>query len=245
MSTISMFTDKVYEEMDDISKLVEPIESEVNNELSQMPDEIEITPSILLSQYDPRYGWNSLSVRAMIQEKALELKLTHLVEEYGLCEKFYKFEVRDLEEGEDVIINFETDYVSHKIFLVKYNLGYTEQELEEQIKNKITRQIRGQLWSNRVVNKPRLNELADLFGAEAVKTDRSYKGKVRKFCQHLGTLVDDRKLDIKDITLCSKFGKWIILYVRDGNLAALNNITRIKIMMHENRPIYSIEEREV
>jgi len=239
-----MFADKVYEEMDDISKLVEPIESEVNNTLSQMPDEIEVTLDLMLAKYDDRYGWSHLSVREMIISKATELGL-ELLMTYGSYEQFYKFEVRDLEDGDEVIFNFETNTMSHSVFLVKCKIGFTDQELEAQIKDAITRSIKQELRASKNVNKSRLNELADLFGSDAVKADRSYRGKIIKFCMHLDTLIDDRKLDIRDLSLCRKFSKWVTLYVRDGNLAALNNVTRIKIMMHEQRPIYSIEEREV
>ena len=239
-----MFADKVYEDMDEISKLVEPIESGINNDLSQFPDEIEITAEMMLAQYDNRYGWNSLSLNQMVQTKALELKLDEL-SAHNDAAKFFKFEVRELEEGKEATINFETGIMSHQLFLVKFNIGFSEQELEEQAKNKLTRTIRQGLWSSKIVNKSRLNEIADLFGATEVLSDRAYKGKVRKFCKHLINLVDDRKLDIRDLALSEKFSNWVVLYVRDGNLAALNNITRIKIMMHENRPIYSIEERSV
>ena len=165
-----------------------------------------------------------------------------------MANKFFKFEVRDAVEDGDhtaITLDFKNGTMSHKIFLVKHTLGYEDKELEDMAKDALTMDIRIQLYSNVQVNKPRLNELADLFGAEDVKSDRSYKGKVKKFIKHIDQLVDDRKLDVRDLQLCSKFANWVVLYVKDGNLAALNNITRIKIMMHENRPIYSIAERGV
>lgn len=245
MSIKDMFADKVYNEMDEISKLVEPIESDVNIALSQMPDEIEITPELLLSQYDEDYGWSSISIRSLVQKKAKALGLTALMSGYDLGQKFYRFEVRDLEDGDEVTVDFENDTMSHEVFLIKFNIGFTDAELEDQVKTKILGNIKGYLRSSRTVNKPRLNELADLFGATEVKAIRTYRGKVRKFCEHLTLLIDERKLDIRDLSLCQKFSEWVVLYVRDGNLAALNNITRIKIIMHENRPIYSISERSV
>ena len=247
MSKISMFTDKIYENMDEISKLVEPIESVINNSLSEFPDEIEITAEHMLQLYDVNYGWSSFRADDLLLQKAKELNLKDFIK-LNLSEiarKFFKFEVRDLEDEDAVTIDYETGNMSHQIFLVKHTIGYDEKELEDMARSALTKQIRNGLWSNRVVNKPRLNELADLFGAKDVMSDRSFKGKVRKFCKHIGDLVDDRKLDIRDLTLCHKFARWVVLYVSEGNLAALNNITRIKIMMHEDRPIYSIEERSV
>ena len=250
MSKISMFQDKVYDDMDDISKLVEPIESDVNIALSYIPDEIEVTSQHIKDLYDNKWGWSSLSVTGFVDTILRELKVTTTVNMHDHANKFFKFKVRskdneELEEAEEVRINMETGIMSHRLFLIKHTVGYDDQTLEAMAKESLTKNIRSYLNSNRDVNKSRMNELAELFGAKDVKSDRAYRGKVRRFCQHINSLVDNKKLDIRDLNLCEKFSKWVVLYVKDGNLAALNNITRIKIMMHENRPIYSIQERSV
>jgi len=240
-----MFKDKVYEELDDISRLVEPFQSKENEELAEFPDEVEITKEMLINSYSD-WGWSSINISSLVQDIACKLGLKEIsAKNYNISRDFFKIEARDLEENEEVTINFDTNEMSHKIFMVKTKLGYDDIELEKIAKRNVVKTIKSHLCSSRNVNKSRLNEIADLYNAHDVKSDRSYRGKVRKFCMHLESLMDDRKLDIKDLELCKKFGKWIVLYVVNGNLPALNNITRIKIMMHENRPIYSIEEREV
>lgn len=248
-SKISMFQDKVYDDMDDISKLVEPIECEVNVVLSHIPDEVEVTPQRLQDLYNSQWG-ASLSTSGLVDSLLKELDIKTTVNMYSHAGFFFKFEVRSLDneeltEVEDIRVNFETGVMSHRIFLIKHTIGYDDQTLENMAKSNLTRAIRSHLTSSRDVNKSRLNELAELFGAKDVKSSRAYREKVHKFCKHIDSLVDNKKLDIRDLSLCEKFSKWITLYVKDGNLAALNNITRIKIMMHENRPIYSIQEREV
>ena len=239
-----MFKDEVYEELDDLSKLVEPYHSQINEELSQFPDEIEITQETMIKSYSSNWGWTSLRISDIVDSKARELGLEKLKSEsYNISRQFFKFEARDLKEGEEVTIDFETNKMSHRVFLVKTKIGYDDIELEKQAKSKIIRTLKSKLSSARNVNKSRLNEIADIYGAYEVRKDRSYKGKVLKFCKHLETLMEDKALDIKDIDLCDRFANWIVQYVRDGNLPALNNVTRIKIMMHEKRPIYSIQER--
>lgn len=245
-----MFQDKVYEDMDDISKLVEPIESTVNAALSYMPDEVEVTKEHIQRLHNERWGWHSLNLNSFVDMVIKENDIQISTSLWGHAEKFFRFEVRSLdnellEEAEQVSINMETGIMSHRLFLVKHTVGYDDQTLESMAKANLTKSIKYDLRSNRDVNKSRLNELADLFGAQDVRSDRAYRGKIKKFCQHIDDLVDNKKLDIRDLGLCEKFSTWVVFYVRDGNLAALNNITRIKIMMHENRPIYSIQERSV
>lgn len=241
-----MFKDKVYEELDDISKLVEPFQSGINEELALFPDEIEITNDMILNLHSKDWGWSTFRVGDIISEKAKELNLKTIEREYHeISREFFEIKVENLEEGEEVTINFETGIMSHRLLIVKAKIGYDDNELEKQARYKIINTLRRNLSSNKVVNKSRINEISDLYGAYDVRKDRTYRGKVRKLCKHLEELMDDRKLDIKDLGLCERFANWIILYVRDGNLPALNNVTRIKIMMHEDRPIYSIEERDV
>lgn len=242
-----MFNDKVYDELDDISKLVEPYNSEFNNIISQYPDEIEIHPSVFKGAFSGGWGFSSVRVETILDVVAKNLnlpKLTRASSYDSRVDNFFEFEIKDLEEYETPTFNFETDHMSHTIILKKVKLGLDDQELSKLAKNNILNAISGNLHNNRSVNKPRLNEIAELFGAQEAKSDRSYRGKVKKLCKRLEQLIDDQKLDIRDIELCKKFGQWVVKYVKDGNLPALNNVTRIKIMMHKNRPIYSIEERK-
>jgi len=239
-----MFKDKVYEELDDISRLIEPFQSDINEELSLFPDEIEITKEMLINS-SSNWGWESIRISTIISAIAIKLNLNKInIESYSLSRDFFKIEVRDFEDGDSVTLNLETNELSHKIFIVKTNFGYEDNDLEKMAKSNIIHTIKSRLNNNRRVNKSRLNELADLYGAHEVRSDRGYRGKVNKFCKHLDALINDKKLEIKDLELCKRFGQWVVQYVSEGNLPALNNITRIKIMMHENRPIYSIEERK-
>jgi hypothetical protein len=238
-----MFKDKVYDDLDDISKLVEPYQYKLNEEIVQFPDEIEVTPEMILKCYDRSWGWSGINTDGIVTSKAEELGLMELRKDYDTKNTFFEIQVKDKEDDEEITIDFETGKMSHRIFVVKVKDIYDDADLAKKARHNIVGTIKNELWNARRVNKPRLNELADLYGAEEVKKDRSYKGKVRKFCNHLEGLMDDLKLDIRDIELSKKFGEWIVSYVKDGNLAALNNVTRIKIITHKNRPIYSIEER--
>jgi hypothetical protein len=239
-----MFKDKVYEDMDDISRLIEPFESPINKELAQMPDEIEVDTKYIIDSISS-WGWCNIDSSSIISDLAYKLDLTNVrYSSMNVASEFFEFKVADLEEGESITYNAPTNTLSHKIFLVKKKLGYEDAELEKQGKSLIISEIKRRLSSNRIVNKPRMNELAEIYGAKDVKADRSYRGKVLKFCKHIESMIDDKKLDIRDMELCQKFADWIVTWVRHGSLPALNNLTRIKIITHENRPIYSIEEKE-
>ena len=50
--------------------------------------------------------------------------------------------------------------------------------------------------------------------------------------------------NIRDIGLSNRIAKWIKLYLCDGNLAAYTNFCKLKVMTHDDDPIYSIDEEE-
>lgn len=240
-----MFKDKVYEEMDDVSKMFEPFQFNLNDELAQFPDKMEVDSKHLMS--NDYWGSYGTDLPAVISDKAGKLKLTEIIKNMDLLTShdFFAFEVEDLEDGGKITFDAGTMTLSHKLFLVKKKIAFDEQELEAMRKNMTINNLKRAFNRSRDVNKPRLNEVADIYNAGDVKSERSYRGKVTKFCEHLDKIIEDKTLDIRDMDLCMNFAKWIILYVKTGNLAALNNLTRIKIITHEKRPIYSIEEKEV
>lgn len=234
-----MFKDKVYEEMDDISKLIEPYQYSVNEELSMFPDKIEIDGSYFFS--------SSLHVRDVLYKKCEELNLKNLKNSiFDLYQKdFFTFQMLDDDANstDDVSFNFSTGEISGKIFLLKNKIGFEDDDVQKIAAEKITNAIQRISWRN--ASSSRLNEIADLFNAESVKKERSPRRKIHALSYAIKNLINSKKIDIRDVSLIEKFGKWVILYAEDGSLPSLANMAKLKIMSHQNKPIYSIQEQEV
>jgi len=238
-----MFKDKVYEDMDDVEKIFEPFQYKLNDELAEFPDKIKVEiDEIMKEDYWSGFG---IDIDDVVRKRANKLGLRQIVSEaYNLVyADFFKFEFEDKEENEKVTLDPVAKTMSHDIYLVKSKIAYDELELETMRVETLRKLLMSAF--NRRVSKPRLNEIADIYGANDVKSERSRAGKVQKLISHLEEMIKSKVLDIRDMDLHIGFIQWIVLYVRDGNLAALNNLTRIKIITHEKRPIYSIEEKEV
>lgn len=240
-----MFKDKVYEDMDDISKMIEPFQYDLNDDLSKFPDKIEVKPEDIFDEN--RWGGYGASISDIVHKTAKQIGLKHIQDDcYDLVKAgFFKIEVEGEEEDykPTVTVDVTTMSMSHKVFIVKEKIAFDEQELESMRKKDFSEWMYRRFSRSSDINKGRFNEIADIYGAELAKSERSSRGKVTQFVTHIEKLMDDKILDIRDMTLCRKFNNWIVLYVKDGNLAALNNLTRIKIITHEKRPIYSIEEK--
>lgn len=236
-----MFKDKVYEEMDDISKMIEPYQYSLNEDLSKFPDEVQITAEHL----DSPYG---LSVRDVVRSEAEKLGLIELINRsFEVSSEFFEFKIVD-EIGDHVDetdLDIKTGYIRDKIFMFKKKIAYEDSDIEKMIKSSLLSSLDSYYSRSSDLNISRINEIADLFNATNVKQNRSSRKKMYSLKSELGRLVESKKLDIRDVGLAQRLGKWIILYIRDGNLAALNNVTRLKIMTHQNKPIYSMEEKAV
>ena len=235
-----MFKDKTYEQLDDLSKLVEPFEYSVNDELVKFPDRLQITADMLQSHM-VAFGNLRLTVDQLVSNKALELGLNSIYRQSSsLMKEFFVLEAEDPDA--DIFYDFENNTLSSPIYLVKVKQAYDDMELEKMALKILSYDLVANLRYVKSFSKARLNEIADLYGSTEVKSKKSKSGKLATFSKHMEYLVSERKLNIRDISLCRKLMGWIVKYVVDGNLPALNNLTKVKIMMHNNLPIYSIEE---
>ena len=235
-----MFKDKVYDELDDISKLIEPYQYSVNEDISRMPDRIEVDPSTLFFSRTP-------SIRDVLYCKCEELGLRSLQNNlWDVCHRasFFEFEFID-NQGEVVpslTYNFSTGEIDGKVVVVKKNAGFNDDEVIKIASEKAQSQVERINW--RDASASRLNEVADLLSITTPLKEKSCRRKVLYLASGLKEVIKSKKIDIRDVSLIEKLAKWIRLYVEDGNLPALANIAKIKIMSHQNKPIYSIQEQE-
>jgi hypothetical protein len=243
---IDLFKDKVYEELDDISQLVEPFEFAVNNELAQMPEEITLGQEFFENMLGYGGGRNNItqSVRKVVEREAtnrgLETLSQHMRNEYGFVDKFFKVEI---EEGSSY--NAATKEFIGGVTIIKDKMAYEDKEIEKMLIDYMGNQFGNKLGRPSAISKPRLNEICDLFGAYDALKDRGARGKLNKLYTRYKTLIEERKLNIRDVELFKRFVDWNVKYVKNGSLPSMSNITKIKIMMRNELPIYSIKEEEV
>ena len=234
-----MFKDKVYEDMDDISKLIEPYQYSVNDDLSQFPDVIEVDTSFI----DCRY----ISTRSLISLKARELGLKALIDNIYEVEKsnFFKFEMFDEfnEPTRSIKFDFNTGEIKGKILLVKNKIAFEDKDVHTICEEGAVTFLMSTTW--RATDSNRMNEIADLLGIDGVLKEKSKRSKLYALTSGIRSLVREKKIDIRDAGLAKRFGRWLVLYINDGNLPALGNIAKMKIMSHQNKPIYSIQEQGV
>jgi len=234
-----MFRDKVYEDLDDISKMIEPYQYSVNEDLSRFPDRLEVSCDMFTSM-------SYTSIRDILWRKCDELNLLNLKQNvWDLYQKeFFSFEMVD--DSGDIVdsltLNIQTKEINGKIFIIKNLVAFEDEDVAKLAADKIFSIVDRMNW--RQTSATRINEVADLLGTAGVLKEKSSRRKIIMLANDAKELIKSKKIDIRDVSLVEKLGKWIELYCVDGNLPALANIAKIKIMSHQNRPIYSIQEQE-
>lgn len=243
---MDLFKDKAYEDLDDISQLVEPYEFTINNQIAQLPDEIVLDADYFASVIRNNSGRDSAydDLRKIVQRQANKLNLKELAEhsrlEYQFSKEFFKIEM-----DENVTFNPATNELIGDVKIIKTKVAYEDKDIDKMLLDHMKKEFSNKLGRPSNMNKGRMNEICDLFGIPEALSDRKAMGKLNKLYAKYKELMSDRTMNIRDVELFKRFVNWNVKYIKDGNLPAMSNITKVKIMMRNELPIYSIKEDEV
>ena len=226
---MSFFNDDVYENLDWLSQATTPLVFSGNAMLSELPSRIDV------SQDDIRKALGGYGFH-------LESYITNMLGcDYDIPGNFYnmiKNCYRFVGEGDMTIDPAHNIYPT--IHVEKVKQSFSEKEIIQFVKDKL-RYINGQ-------DIGRINEILDLIdyrpekGHQNIRNSRSVRKKIRCISSTLGDIFSSNKWEVRDADLMLSFVDWVNLYIEKGNLAALTNITKLKVMTHRKQPIYSIKE---
>lgn len=234
---MSIFEDKQYEEMDWLTKAIEPTISSMNDKLHSLPEVMEFTPLDLLNIIQTS-GYLDLDMHSFFGILLLKhnIHLTRWYSDYSMLMKCFEMRI-----SSDIIINFETNEVSGgNISLHKIKTIFEEVELVPLLGRKGIDSLRSLDSKNVPID--RANEIAELLGANEATSKRSSNQKIQIIINSLSDHLANNKWNIKNIDLGDKVCLWVRSYLEKGNLAALTNFCKFKVMTHSGDPIYSIEE---
>lgn len=234
---MGVFDDKKFEELDWISQATEPIDSQLNEVLGLIPEEITIDFKTYCAMLRDGYGMD-LNTRAAI-DYCVKTYCRHIAVSYDNLS--YLREQFKFEGAAEVTIDFEKEIIIGELKLIK---------LSNTMDEKVLANLLGKEGIYRVssMNIPsagltRANDIMELLGkCEAGLKSRSERKKRQMIKERLVKLFKDNEWMIKDTELANKVGVWIYQYVADGNLAAYSNFCRLKVMTHKGQPIYSMQE---
>lgn len=233
---MGVFDDVKLEQLDWMTQMTETIDSDLNELLAQLPDRTQISYKDIMDVCSSSYI--NLNVSSIVQNFLAEKRKFLPWEEKNILVNCFEFEI----EGE-LEINLETDTLSGKIFLVKKKATLSDEDLQP-----LMGRAGLELLSRRNLREDasieRMNEIMDILGG-CSKENFKGKSKRNKLIAIKGRLSDIFKKNewrIRDMNLANKTCEWIFSYINTGNLASLTNLCKLKVMTHNNMPIYSVKE---
>lgn len=233
---MGVFDDKKFEQLDWMTQVTETIDSELNGLLARLPDEKTFDVQSLLAQLDNSYNLSISSgnlVRLLLQ--GIGSSNIDYDEEARIAACF-KFEC-----SETVEINYETLEMTGELKLVKITKTLEDEDLQKMMGRKGREFLKSHAFDESMCS--RANEILDIIDApkETTRT-RSIRKKVRAVRDRLNSVFSNNDWRIRDMDLADKVYCWCGQYIKTGNLAALTNLCKLKVMTHNDMPIYSIEE---
>jgi hypothetical protein len=236
---MGVFDDKKFESLDWISQATEPIDSELNMLLGNIPDETVLDIKTILDFVGESYGMTISLDRAMMA----------LVKKHNPSSKPLSWQEKDtlkrcfrLEIVGQPIIDFTTKTVSGgEVKVIRETSTLDEKDLKNILGREGIDAVRNGWFPSDASS--RINEIFELLGkCDGGLKSRSLRKKRSFLYSRLIELFKTNEWNIKDTTLANKVGFWICDYIKDKNMAAMSNFCRLKVMTHKGQPIYSMEE---
>lgn len=236
---MGVFDDKKFEQLDWMSQITETIESPLNGLLARLPDRVEFdVNSIRERASSSRFALQVSSVVHNLMSKTSP-KVYLSWGEQGKLDKCFKFEA-----SPDLEVDLAAGTMKGSLALVKIVNQLTDEELQPMMGARGIDAIRSVHWDDKPPFE-RMNEILDILGkCEEVQKNRSARKKLDRIEERLQDIFANNEWRIRDMSLADKVGNWIANYISTGNLMSLVNFTKLKVMTHNNMPIYSIEEEK-
>jgi hypothetical protein len=237
---MSIFEDKTYNEMDWVSQAVEPIVSSLNEKLSKFPEEFEFTLSDIT-----RLAFGGYSDLAINQIQLVEHALR----------KYMQVDARKVEqeiinaytlvvEGDPVLDADKLTLCGGRIYIKRTIDHFDEKTLLSMMGKQGLSQL--QNLDTRKVDVTRANEIIELIGGyDALLKTKSLGQKCNGIHNAIATIMATNKWNLRNVDLSNRIVEWVYLYLQHGNLAALTNFCKFKVMTHEGNAIYSVQEEPV
>lgn len=234
---MGVFDDKKFDELDWISQATEPMDSKLNEILGSLPEEFIID----FNTYKEITGESSS------MDLSIDRCISYLVSKY--CQDQYlTWDQKDVlrpcfefQMDGEVNLDFENQIITGELKFMKTQSTMDEKVLEGLLGREGVHTVSRMYFTGPGLG--RANEIMELLGGcESGLRTRSERRKRHIIQVRLTKLFKNNEWKIKDTELANKVGNWIASYIVDGNLAALSNFCRLKVMTHKDQPIYSMEE---
>lgn len=237
---MGILDDKRYEELDWVSKAIEPLEHKLSGILVTLPNEVDIDYNMLTAVLGESY-YLQMDVSSILRYLQKQYKTGRTsYEEDKKLDACFKLEV---EPGTSV--DFDNKVLVGSIRLTKTKFSFEDSDLKNLMGMSGLQYYTSNI-NRHNTNVARITEVMDVLGVNKDEEDfyktRSGNRKTIMLANRLNRLMRENEWNIRNMDIADKVPQWIVDYVNDGNLAAWANLCKLKVMTHKGLPIYSVDE---
>lgn len=232
---MSFLKDKEWDEMDWLNKAIEPYTFSLNLELAKIAQRRDITTEDVVDLLTSHNYTLSLSaiVYSICVNSGVSKASFEMLQNIGL-EKFFEFHI-----DSDAYFDLEKQLVVGEIFVHKKMESINDDMIREILPNLVLKCLK---LSPSKINASTINEVMDILECREARSTSSVKKKVSALNHHLHEIYKENKWNIRNVDLAIKMLLWIQLYCHQEDRSSLANMSKLKCMIHNGHPIYSMEE---
>jgi hypothetical protein len=244
------FADKQYQSLDWISQAVEPWDWEIIPAFNSFPSCTVITPELIQAVIDSdnaitRYNLEfSIGNFIAVIAKQVDNPLPGLIAAAPAqiaarsIKELFKLEMQD---------PYGTTFNAVDLSFNKpVHLAKTKEQIDDKTCQEIVSvSVNDLLYDARTKQDgclQRMGEILDLATSQKIVKGRIHRRD--QFIVEIRTIFAEDKWRIRNVALATNIVAWAVDYVNTGNLAAMANFAKVKVMTHAGKAIYSIQEVE-
>lgn len=240
---MSFLKDKEWEEMDWLNRAVEPYTFSFNLFLAKVPSEYIVTYSDVISYISV---YSEIRSQSVYSEIRLNTVVGRLLNKAGISkndqEMFNTIGYENLFEFRlepDTFIDLDNETIKGSLILVKK----MESLNDDVIKELLPEMVRNILRINSLrASVAHVNEAMDILDCKEARSSSSVRKKTDALISHIFVIYRDNTWGIRNVDLAIKMLTWIKSYCENGDRCSLANLSKLKCMVHNGHPIYSMEE---
>jgi len=236
--------DKVYEEMDWLTKAVAPVLDPLNDWLVKLPDVIEIDGHNVKQQIQ-RNGVYNIDVDPLFAicypDNSLETIIGRPLS-WNTRRQIYQCYKVEVDTSLPLIFNLDKpeEFPIGAIKLIKHIPVIENASKIDDLGRDGLRTL-GNIYSPPIAFADVLIDLFDM-KKEFTPGSKSRKKRRTSIYRHMQNVFQTNAWNIRDLTLANKIGQWMADYLSCGHKPALANLCKIRLRIDNGDPIYSIEE---
>lgn len=252
---MSIYADKVYDELDFISQATEPFMDNVENLFSAIPDRILLHPEDICESTYVSRSYANISMKEVIRKKIKKIVEELIASDRSkydtdLCDLFTEksFFTVESENLQPVEINVFTGDCNIPLYIVKKTFSIKNEEIMSFAKNKTWNSFRYVYFDyhksqSNTDSIRRIKELCDIFNVDCSRT-KNIKVIADELASQIWQKINNDTYRIRTHRLMYLIGRWSKHYIDHGDIGSYANLTRFKLMTHSGKAIYSLGEIE-